>query len=91
MAKKGKMRSASFDMNRLSEAIQSMSFYMSFLLYGGCICLMVLILSWFALMPLVEIRQPRTFPFVIPNMHFSGLSFNRALPIFTKVSARSKM
>jgi hypothetical protein len=88
MVKKGKLRSASFDMNRLSDAIQPMSFCTSFLLYRGCICMTALILSWFASMPLVETKQPWTFPFMIPNMHFSELSFNLASRIFVKVSAR---
>jgi hypothetical protein len=46
-----------------------------------------LILLRFASMPLVETRQPRTFPFVIPNMHFSGLSLSLASCIFVKFSA----
>jgi hypothetical protein len=37
MAKKGKLRSASFDMNQLSDAIQPVSFCMSFYHYEGCI------------------------------------------------------
>jgi hypothetical protein len=52
---------------------------------------MALILSGFASMPLVETRQPRTFPFVIPNTHFSGLSLSLSLHMFTKVSTRSVM
>jgi hypothetical protein len=37
MAKKGKLRSASFDMILLSDAIWPVSFCTSFLLCGGCI------------------------------------------------------
>jgi hypothetical protein len=51
--------------------------------------MMALILLGFVLMPFVETRQPRTFPFVILNTHFSGLSFNLASRIFVKVSAKS--
>jgi hypothetical protein len=43
------------------------------------------ILSGLASMPFVETKQPRTFPFVIPNIHFSGLSFSLASRIFLKV------
>jgi hypothetical protein len=50
-----------------------------------------LILLGLALMPFVETKQPRTFPFVIPNMRFFGLSFSHALHIFVKVSAKSDM
>jgi hypothetical protein len=35
-----------------------------------------LILSGFGSIPFVEAKQPRTFPFVIPNLHFSGLSLS---------------
>jgi hypothetical protein len=37
MAKKGRLRSASFDMKRLRDAIQPMSFCTSFLFCGGLI------------------------------------------------------
>jgi hypothetical protein len=33
-----------------------------------------LILSGLSSMPFVETKQSMTFPFVIPNIHFSGLS-----------------
>jgi hypothetical protein len=50
-----------------------------------------LILSGLASMPFIETKQSMTFLFVIPNMHFSGLSFRLALHIFAKVSAKSEM
>jgi hypothetical protein len=53
--------------------------------------MMALIFSGFALTPLVETRQPRTFPFMIPNTHFSGLSLSLASHMFVKVSSRSVM
>jgi hypothetical protein len=53
--------------------------------------MMALILSGFASMPFVESRQSRTFPFVIPNIHFSRLSLSHASRIFVKVSARSEI
>jgi hypothetical protein len=37
MAKKDRLHSASFDMKRLGDAIRSVSFYTSFLFYGGLI------------------------------------------------------
>jgi hypothetical protein len=40
-------------------------------------------------MPFVDTKQLRIFPFIIPNMHFSGLSFNLASRMFAKVSAKS--
>jgi hypothetical protein len=53
--------------------------------------MIALILLGFVSMPLVVTRQPRTFPFVIPNTHFSRLSSSLALRVFVKVSARSAM
>jgi hypothetical protein len=37
MAKNGRLRSTSFSMNRLRDAIWPVRFWMSFLLYVGCI------------------------------------------------------
>jgi hypothetical protein len=48
-----------------------------------------LILSGLVSMPFVDTKQLRIFPFIIPNMHFSGLSFNLASRMFAKVSAKS--
>jgi hypothetical protein len=56
MVKKGKLHSTSFDMNQLSDAIHPVSFYTSFVLYGGCIWMMSLILSGFASMSFVETK-----------------------------------
>jgi hypothetical protein len=91
MVKNGKPRSASFTMNRFRDAMRPVSFWMSFLLFCGCIWVMALILSGFPLMPFVETKHPRTLPLVILNMHFSGLSLSLASRIFVKVSAKSEM
>jgi hypothetical protein len=61
---------------------------MSFLLYGGCIPV-ALILSGLASVPFVDTGHPRTFPFVIPNTHFSGFNLSLASHMFAKVSAKS--
>jgi hypothetical protein len=53
--------------------------------------MMALILSWFVLMPFMEIKHPSTLPLVTPNTHFSGLSLSQALCILVKVFARSEM
>jgi hypothetical protein len=87
--KNGRLRSASFEMNRFSEAIRPVSFYISFLLCGGCIWVIALILSGFASIPFVDIRHPRTFLFVTPNTHFSGFNLSLASHMFVKVSAKS--
>jgi hypothetical protein len=50
-----------------------------------------LILSGFASIPFVETKQSGSFPFVIPNVHFSRLSLSLASRIFAKVSVRSEM
>jgi hypothetical protein len=87
--KNDRLRSTSFKINRFSEAIRPVSFCTSFLLYGGCIWVIALILSGFASMPFVDIRHPRTFPFVTPNTHFSGFNLCLASRMFAKVSAKS--
>jgi hypothetical protein len=91
MVKKGRLHSATFDINKYIDDIQPVSFWMSFMFYGGCIWAMALILSGFALIPFAETKQPRTLPFVAPNIQYSGLSFSLALRIFMKVSAELEM
>jgi hypothetical protein len=60
MLKKGRVLSASFTMNLLSDAMRSVSFCTSFLVYGGCIWIITFILSGLASIPLVETKQPNT-------------------------------
>jgi hypothetical protein len=48
-----------------------------------------LILSGFASMPFIDTGHLRTFPFVIPNTHFSGFNLSLASHMFAKVSAKS--
>jgi hypothetical protein len=74
MVKNGRFFSASFAMNRFNATISPVSFWTSFLVYGGCIGAMALILLGFALMPFVEFKHPNTLLLVIPNMHFLGLT-----------------
>jgi hypothetical protein len=68
--------------------MRPVSFWTSFLLYGGCIWVMALILLRFASMPFVETKHLRILALVIPNMHFSGLSLILSLLIFVKVFAK---
>jgi hypothetical protein len=56
MVKKGTLGFVSFDMKRFSDAIWPVSFCTSFLLYRGCIWVIDLILSRFALMPVVDTK-----------------------------------
>jgi hypothetical protein len=90
MVKNGIVHSASFEMNRFSDDIQPVSFCTSFLLYGGCIWVIALILSGFASMPFVDTKHLGTFPLVTPNTHLSRFSLSSASHMFAKVSAKSK-
>jgi hypothetical protein len=72
VVKKGKLRYASFAMNRFRDAMRPVSFCTSFLFCGGCIYVIALILSGFASMPFVETKHLRTLPLVILYMHFLG-------------------
>jgi hypothetical protein len=49
-------------MDLLSAAMWSVNFCTSFLIYGGCIWRIALILSELASIPLVETRYPNTLP-----------------------------
>jgi hypothetical protein len=75
----------------LSAAMRPLSFCTSFLVYGGCIWMIALILSGLASIPLVDTKQPNTLPLVTPKMHFSGLNLRCASCILEKVSDRSEM
>jgi hypothetical protein len=87
--KKGKLRSASFDMNMFKAAILSVNFWTSFLDYRGFLFIIALILLGLALIPFTDTKHPSTFPLCTPNTHFSRLSFNWAPRMFVKVSAKS--
>jgi hypothetical protein len=91
MLKKGRLFSASFVMNLLSAAMRPVNFCTSFLVCGGCIWMIALILSGLASIPLVETKQPNTLPLVTLKMHFSGLSLRLASHILEKVSDWSEM
>jgi hypothetical protein len=78
-------------MNVLSASMRHVSFYTSFLVCGGCIWTIALILLELASIPLVQTRQPNTLPHVILKTHFSELSSRLALHISVKVSVRSEM
>jgi hypothetical protein len=56
--KKGRLFSASFAMNLLSAAMRPINFCTSFLVCGGCIWMIALILSGMFSIPLVETKQP---------------------------------
>jgi hypothetical protein len=60
--KNGKLRSASFAMNRFNAAILPVSLCTSLMDYEGFIFTMTLILSGLALIPFIDTRQPRTLP-----------------------------
>jgi hypothetical protein len=62
MVKNGRLHSASFAINQFNAAILPVSFWTSFLVCGGCILVMALILSGFASMPFVETKHPNTLP-----------------------------
>jgi hypothetical protein len=77
--KKGRLRSASFNMNLFCEAILLDSFLTPFFYYGGFICIMALILSGLASIPFTNTRHSNDFPLCTPDTHFLGLSFSWTL------------
>jgi hypothetical protein len=52
---------------------------------------MALILSRFALMPVMETKHSSTLPLIIPNTHLSGLSLSQTSHILAKVSSKSEI
>jgi hypothetical protein len=87
--KNGKLHSTSFAINRFSATILPVSLCTSFPDCRGFMCTMVLILSGLTSIPFIDTKQPRTLSLHTSNTHFSGLSFNCALCILVKVSAKS--
>jgi hypothetical protein len=87
--KKGRLHSAIFAMNLFRAAILPVNFCTSYLDFRGFVQTIAFILSGFASIPLTETKQPSTLPLLTLNTHFSRLSFNCALRMVAKVSARS--
>jgi hypothetical protein len=87
--KKGRLHFAIFAMNRFRAAILPINYCTSFLEFEGFMQTIAFILSRFASIPSTKTKQPSTLPLLTPNTHFSGLSFNCALRILAKVSAKS--
>jgi hypothetical protein len=77
-------------MNLLSAAMRPVSFCTSFLICGGCIWRIALILLELTSIPLVETRQPNTLCRVTPKTHFSRLSLRLASHILAKLSIKSE-
>ena len=87
--KKGRLRSADFEINLFRAAILSVSFCTSFLVEGSTIDSMAFVLSGFAHMPSGPTMQPSIFPLFTPKKHFSGFSLSPTILRFAKVSLRS--
>jgi hypothetical protein len=88
MLKKGRLLSASFTMNLYKAAIRSVNFCTSFLVCGGYIWRMALVLLGLASIPLLETRQPSTLPLVTPKTHLSGFNLSLASRMLAKFSVR---
>jgi hypothetical protein len=91
MLKKERFLSASFAMNLFKAAIRPINFCTSFLVCGGCIWRMTLILLGLASMPLVETKKTSTLPCVTPKTHLSRFNLSLASHILAKVFVRSEI
>jgi hypothetical protein len=87
--KNGRLRSAIFAMNQFKAAILPDSFCTFFLDSRGFMQIIAFMLSGFASIPLTKAKQPSTLPLLTQNTHFYRLSFNCALYMLAKVSAKS--
>jgi hypothetical protein len=75
-SKNGRFLSVDLEMNLFSDASLPTNLWAPFLDFSGSIQSIVSILLELALIPLVETRQPKNFPFFTSKMHFSGLTYD---------------
>jgi hypothetical protein len=76
------------EINRLSAAKHSMSFYTSLMRAGGRIASIVLIFSGFASIPPCETKKPSSLLIVTLKTHFSGFSFVRVEHNLSRTKSR---
>ena len=80
--KKGRPLSADLEMNLFNAASLPINFCTCFLLAGGFMFTIVAMFLGFASMPLVDIMQPSSLPFLMSNMHLSRFSLRPAFLSF---------